>query len=327
MLNALLGVLFLGYLAVTGVVGFFVVVIAAGVAQTATFPVRSALTFALLGSAERVKVQAYMRVMFNVGISAGTVGAGIALAVDNKLAYDVLVIADAASFLLCALMLGSLPEPASGSARNTDSRSPWAAVKDRAFLCVTALSAWSRITQPLLALGIPLWVLHHRHVPHWLVAAIFAENTVLVILLQVRASRRADNPEHAGRTLTVAFALIMATCALAALSASPSTLVNVLLLGVSGCTLTLAEILATAATWGLVFTLARPGQQGAYQGLFSAGTSAQEACFPALIAFLLADFGGLGWLVIGFASLAIGLFAPRVVSWAVRSSTAAAVPG
>ncbi|MER5862817.1 MFS transporter [Kitasatospora sp. NPDC002040] len=73
--------------------------------------VRSALYAEVLPADKRVAGRAYLRVVTNVGIGAGTAVAALALHVDTRSAYVTAILADAVSFAAVALMYAALTVP------------------------------------------------------------------------------------------------------------------------------------------------------------------------------------------------------------------------
>jgi hypothetical protein len=317
-LNVALALMFAAYPLVHDFWEFLLVVCVAGAAQNATHPVRSAFVYGLLGNEQRLRTQAYMRAVFNLGFALGALGAGIALKVDSRAAYDGLVLADAGTFLVCAGLVVGLPAaPARGQGRVDGSR--WAVFRDRPFLAVSVLNGWLLFTETLLGVGVPLWVLHHTTAPRWIVAGIIVENTVLVVALQVRVSRGADTVAGAGRHMAAAAGLLALSCAVMAGSAGRGGLFAVAIVLLAGVGISGAEMAASAAGWSLAFQLPPPGSQGVYQGVFGLGSGVQETVGPYLVAALVVTIGTPGWFILAALFVAIGVAAGPVTRWAGRA--------
>ncbi|MGW6390676.1 hypothetical protein ACWFR1_09225 [Streptomyces sp. NPDC055103] len=84
---------------------------------------------------------------------------------------------------------------------------------------VTALDGVMAIQFKVLTVAIPLWLVGSTTAPHWLVPGAMLVNTVIVVGLQVRASRGIDSPRAGGRAYRRAGAAFLASCGLVSLSA------------------------------------------------------------------------------------------------------------
>jgi MFS family permease len=320
--NLALGGLMFGYLFVRSFPAFLVIACLFGVADTGAGPVRNTLTFQLMPRDRRVRLQAYLRAVYNVGISAGTLGAGVALGFDTRLAYEALIAANGASFVLSGaigFLLPAVPPPPA-----TQRPSRLVALRDHRFVVVMAVGTVLGLHELLLTIGIPLWVLRHTHAPKVVVAGVLMVNTLMAITLQVWSSRGAETVAGAAKVLRrggVALALCCVPMAAAAgLSAAPA----VVLLLVGGVLLTFGEMFQSAAVWGLGFELPPPGLQGSYQGVRGLVGGALETVGPYLVAFLLATVGVLGWAVLGVVFAVTAAVAAPVCRWAAADRPAAA---
>ena len=73
-----------------------------------------------------------------------------------------------------------------------------AVLADRPFMAVSLLSGLLTAHQTLYLTVMPLWILTHTDAPKALIAGLVLLNTVLIVLLQVRASRGADTARRRG---------------------------------------------------------------------------------------------------------------------------------
>lgn len=80
------------------------------------------------------------------------------------------------------------------------------------------------------AVGIPLWLVAATTAPRWLVAGTMLVNTVIVIALQVRASRAIDSLAAGGGAYRRSAVAVLASCSLISLSAGTPTWAAVTLL-------------------------------------------------------------------------------------------------
>lgn len=308
------GAFTLGYVLVGDFPGFLVVACLVTLVDRGANAVRSALIAGVLPPQGRVRTRAYLRSVTNLGISLGTVGAGVALHFDTRAAYVSLLVLDAASFVVAALLVAGLPrvQPHPGAA----AASRTAALRDRPFLAVTGLNALLAVHYGLLELAVPLWIAERTSAPRWSVAAVMLVNTVMCVLFQVRASRGTEQIDAAARASRRGGLLLAVSCALFAGAAGRSPLVAVAVLLVAALVQVLGELAQAAGSWGLGFGLAPDHLQGQYQGVFSTGFSISSMLAPVVVVTLAVGWGTPGWLLIGACFVAAGVAMVPVARWA-----------
>ncbi|MFJ9772641.1 MFS transporter [Kitasatospora sp. NPDC101157] len=266
------------------------------------------------------RLRAHLRSVTNIGITLGGAAAGWAIAANTRSGYPLLILGNAASFALCALLVRRLPRVRPVGAAERPGRRR--ALADRPYLGLTAVNLVMMFQYPVLPLILPLWILGHTDVPHWAIAAVIPVNTIMVAALQVRMSRGIDGPlaaarlmPRAGLALTVSFLLI------AGLGALPGR-VGTAVLAVVVVVYTLGEILFATASYELSFELAPAAAQGQYLGVYNLGGGLGRVVSPSVVTFLCLGVGGWGWLVLGSLMLGAGLVTPSVARWALRTAGA-----
>ncbi|MFC0003537.1 MFS transporter [Micromonospora siamensis] len=277
-----------------------------------------------VGGAQLVRYRAYLRSVGNLAGAGAALATGAAVQLDSRAAYLGLIAANAVSFGVAALIITRLPTvppvPAPPRARRSD------ALRDRGYLAVTALDALLYLQFHVLIFAVPLWLVERTDAPRWLVGATAFTNTVLVVLLQVPASRGVRDPAAAGAALRragLAFLLGMATIAAAA-GLAPAAALAAVLLGV--VLHTVGELWHTAASLELRFSLAPAHAQGQYAGVAGLGVGLANVAAPPVLALLCLTWGVPGWLLLGGIFAAAGLVAPALVGWAARRRPEASAP-
>ncbi|MEU6232801.1 MFS transporter [Kitasatospora sp. NPDC047058] len=300
--------------------------------------VRNALYAEVLPADRRVAGRAYLRVVTNVGICLGTALGAIALQVDSRPAYLTAILGDAVSFAVVAVLFHRLRVPAAErpaaapaedggtggtGARAAGERAKGArrrnpALRDGPFLVVTALNALLCLQFAMLEVGVPLWVVQQTHAPRITVAGTLIVNTVLVIALQVRATRGTEDPATAARVCGRAGLILAASTLVIALAHGlPPLVAAAAVLG--GVALqALGEVFAQAGGWALSYDLAGERDHGAYQGVYNAGASAALMIGPAVVSTAVVGFGLLGWAALGALLAAAGLAMRPAVRWGRR---------
>lgn len=303
------------------------VLIACGelVSTNASSAVRNGLIASAVPAEERVHTRAYVRSVTNLGIGVGSALAGIALHVDTRTAYVTLILADAATFFLTAVLVTRLPR-VPPLPRSIGDGPRIVAVRDRPYLSFVALNSLLSLHNGLLEIAVPLWIVRHTTAPRWMVAVLFTLNTAICVLFQVRASRDVDSPPSSARALRRSGALLFGACALFGLSGHGSETTAIVLLVAAALVHVTAELLQSAGSWGLGYNLAPDHLQGQYQGVFTLSYGVSNMLAPVVVTTLVVSGGLPGWLGIGAVFLLIGVAMGPVARWAAANRPAVTAP-
>ncbi|GGK90063.1 MFS transporter [Nocardia jinanensis] len=297
---------------------FVVVATVVSIAEQGSRAVRGAL-IAQVGGRGRAHLRGYLRAVTNIGVAVGAAGAGLAIQHDTYTAYLALILADAVSFLLAALVIARIP-PCPPVRGVDDGRGIRRGRLDIPYLGVTGVYGLLSLQYPVLAVVLPLWIVTHTTAPAWLVSPLLLTNTLLVVCLQIRAGHRVESIAD-GVTITRHAAVLLAGgCVLFCASAAGPPIVACLLLVVAVIVHTLGEIGQAAGEFELSFNLAPDHAQGRYQGIFGMGTGICVAAAPALLSVLCIDWGQPGWILLGGVLLGAGLAVGPAARWAQRTS-------
>jgi MFS family permease len=321
------GIQFFGLLASAGLTAalvavrsfpqFLLVGIATALSDAAFRGARGAMIAGAVPPDQRVRTRAYLRATTNVGISIGTVLAGLGLAADTRAAYVTLIAVNAASFGVAALILIPLAPipPVVGPGHGPR----LIALRDRPFLAFTVLDGLMSMHFSLLNIALPLWIVQHTVAPRWLISVLLLVNTTVIVLFQVRASRgteRLTGAAHAARRAGLA---IGAACLLYAASGGVPTPLAVGLLLAGALVHVVGELWHSAAGWGISFGLAPAHAHGQYQGAYGMGIQLGSMLAPILVTTLAVGWGAPGWLVLAMLFVLLGAAQPSVVRWAART--------
>ncbi|MFD3559774.1 MFS transporter [Streptomyces sp. NPDC058686] len=297
----------------------FVVAVCAATGATAAGRAARSPLIRRFGGDRPQEYRAYLRAVTNTGISLGALLAGVALQVGTHTAYQLLVIGNAVAFGASAAILLFLPpvapEPMPAGPR-------WIALRDRPYLLLTALDGIMAIQFKVLTVAIPLWLVVATSAPHWLVSGTMLGNTVIVIALQVRASRSVNSPAAAGGAYRRAGVVFLVSCSLISLSAGAPAWAAATLLLAGVAVHTVGELWHSAAGFEVSFALAPERATGQYLGVFGLGAGLADALGPSLLIALCITWGRPGWYVMGALFTVTGLAAPFAVRWAQRPAPA-----
>ncbi|MGX6607630.1 MFS transporter [Micromonosporaceae bacterium Da 78-11] len=314
---AVQGILVCGYTLVGGFSSFVVAAALVVAAEAGADASRGALVAQAVAKDQRVKARAYLRSVTNIGISLGTVLGGIALQVNTRTAYVVMLLIGGAAFFVGALIYLLLRNEHMTVSK--EKASMWLALRDRPFLTITVISAVLVMNDGLLTVALPIWIAARTHAPVAVYSAILLINTITVILFQVRASAGAEDVMGGARALRRSGALFAVCCVLFAVAASFSAWLAVVVLLVGAGVHVIGELLYAAGSWALSYELAPDHAQGQYQGLFGMASRVAETVTPALTALLIIGLGEPGWFIFGALLLIAGLVTPAAARWALRT--------
>jgi MFS family permease len=305
---------FTAYVFVDNFTQFVIIAAFLGAGDQAVGPIYQALAEELVGPEKRVGMMARMRMVFNVGFTVGALLAGLAIGRGTRLAFDLLILGNAASFLAAAVLLGRVRVDPSGAPGTTAARKAvraaplrLPALRDGRYMAVAAVNGLLTLHIALLGIGVPLWVTGHTQAPKALVGLLLVVNTVLAVLFQVRASRGTENVSGSASAMRKAAVALAVSCALFALASRPGSTPLVVAILVAGLVaLTAGELFQSAGGWGLSFALAPDRSRAEYLATFNLGTSAQFVLGPAIVTVAVVGNGTAGWLAMAGAFLLTG---------------------
>ena len=270
---------------------------------------------------ERATYQALFRSVANAGYALGAGIAAIGLAIGTLGAYRVLIGLDALSFAAISLLVAQIRTKTAGSADpaaaarvaadpaataraaaaaapTARAASPW---RDRGYLGFVLLDVFMTTDDPVLNVGLPLWLLTRTRAPHALVPAFWMMNTVLVVVLQTRVSSATKGPRDATKAVGRYGQLMLGCCA--ALAIAPACgpwLASVVLLTAAGLQ-TLAELMRSVSSWELAVSLAPAAARPSYLGVAGMSQSVQKCAGPLVLTGAVMVAGPVGWLALGGA--------------------------
>ena len=186
-------------------------------------------------------------------------------------------------------------------------------LRDRRYLTASLLNGLFGVHFVIQSVALPLWVVEDTRAPRWWVSVLLVVNTLMVISLQVRASRGSGDVAHAVRVYRRAGLLVAVACVLygAAHGLDPVAASAVLVLAMVAHSL--GEILSSGAAWGIGYGLGREDLMGQYQGAYALGRSLTGIVGPSLVTALAIGLGPAGWLIMGGGFVVLGAaFTPLV---------------
>lgn len=327
--STLAGLAVLGYLAVSTLTLLVLVAVAFTVAERGGAGARGAIIALVTDKSDRVRLRARLRTLSNVGIGVGAVVGGLALAVDEPTVYRAIICANGVTFASAALCIHRLRadavwHPRRAPAAEAGDPGPARASCDLPFVAMTVLCGVMSMHYTLLELVLPLWIVERTQAPRWAVAVLVVLSTVIVVALQVRASRNITSVWTGARALRLSSVALVVACVAFLASGQGGSATALLLLLAGGAALVAAELMESSGSWAVSFGLATEDAQGQYQGLFSMGHALSGMVGPALLTYLVMTHD-VGWLVIAGVFVVAGLLVPVVATWGLRTPPAPGV--
>jgi MFS family permease len=302
---------FAAYLAVGSFSAFLAVAVVIQFAARMGRPAGKVLALRVASGRDRVIALAWQRTLTNLGYGVGGLLAGLALLFPGRTPFNVLLGGNAVSYVVASVLILRLPAlrpPAAPPAAPAAGRAGQGAyrqlARDRVYLGLAGLDVLVSFHDSVLLVAMPLWVSLHTTAPLSMPGFLFALNTLLVVLLQVRVTQRFISPSgitRGYRTAAIGF-VVAITCF--ALSSGATRVLSVVLLVLAVSTLTLGEMEATAGEQFLSTELAPERFQGSYLGIYNSAMSVQQGIGPVLVTAMLAGLGRAGWAVIALILVA-----------------------
>ncbi len=302
-----------------GMASFVVLLAVLSAVGTAAMTGRNVYRIAVFPRDVRVRALAYMRSARNVGYTLGALAGGIALAIGTREAIMAVPILTGALLLLNAVMVATLPavdRPETLVARDDQSTPAPPAWRNTGFVVLSACNGVLSSNQVLLNVVVPLWLVERTDAPHTLLAWLFGTNTVMAVLLQVRASRGSETVPGALRAVRLSGWSFVLSCLVISITHETVGWLSIALIWLGHVTITGAELWQSASDWGFQSELSDHRRLGDYQGVWSLGYQAEPIIFPALFTFLALQWGPPGWAVIA----AIAVTAAVVAHPAARAA-------
>ncbi len=286
---------FAAYLAVDSFPSFVAVAIVIQFASRMGRPSGRVLALRVASGRDRVVALAWQRTLTNLGYGVGGLLAGLALLFHGRAPFDVLLAANAVSFVVASVLVLRLPPmrpPVATVASRRDQGAYRQLARDRVYLGLVGLDVLVSFHDSVLIVAMPLWISLHTTAPLSMPGLLFALNTLLVVLLSVRVTRRITKPSGITRSYrTAAIGFVVATACFA-FTAGAGRVLAVVLLVLAVSALTLGECEVTAGEQFLSTELAPERFRGSYMSVYSSAMSVQQAIGPALVTAVLAASDG-----------------------------------
>ncbi|MDI6104451.1 MFS transporter [Actinoplanes sp. NEAU-A12] len=317
---------FAAYPLADGFLLFLLVICAQTTAEALANAGRVVYTAAVVPKEGRVRVMAFNRAYLNVGFTLGSGIGAAALALDSRPGLLILVLTAAVGIALNAFFVARMPKAETPARADGPRPSPWGVLRDHPYTTSAVLIGVLWLHGTIWAEVLPLWAITMTDAPKPVLGALVALNTVMAVLLQVRAARGADTLHGATRLLRWAAIAAAIACPIVALSGRTQGWVTVAVLAAAVALLTGTELWLSSAQWYLNTEVPPADQRGAYVGLGKSVGGLAKMVGPAGFTILAIETGGWGWWVIGAIFVVCAVACRPVVRWIARTPRNEPVP-
>ena len=242
----------------------------------------------------------------NAGAGIGGLIAGLVVAFGGDGGYRALVVANACTFLLAALLLQfRLPDPVAARGVRTESGGYREVLRDRPFVGFAVANIVFALCSVMVTIAIPVYSVDVLDAPAWVVGAVFALNTVLLAGFQTMVVRWLE-PRRRTRALALA-GLIWAASAgvyVLALGVPPALLVPYLFFAIA--VFTFGQLIHGPIGNALAAAAGPEGLRGRYIALAGISWGIAAALAPSLFTLLVTVHAALPWVVLAALALAAG---------------------
>jgi MFS family permease len=232
----------------------------------------------------------FLQAMRNAGYGVGGVLSAVALTIGSGAAFQSVVVANAASYLLAFVLMigvaaGGRPEPAADGA--APRQGAWVAFSDRGYRILIAVIFCYAMGAMTLNVSMPVYFVDTLGLPGWIPGTVFVINTVMIGVGQGLVVRAMTGSTRR-RVLQAAVAFSVASYAMFYVADGLSVTGAVVLVLVAAFVYTLAEMTAGPVVAALSAETPPADQRGRYMAATQLAWSASAAVSPLLYSALLA---------------------------------------
>ena len=306
---------FASYVAVRSFAAFLGVAILIQFAGRMERPAMAVLTLGVTPRPGQLGALALQYSLRNFGYGVGGLLAALALLAHGKGPFVVLLAANAASYVVGGLLVLRLPPVRPSDRRRDDDAAGYRQVlRDRPYVGLALLNVIMALHDSILIVAMPLWIATRTRAPLPLTGLLFTLNTLLAVVLQVRATRNVAAPGGIARSYRAAAVSFVLACGAFAWAAGAPVAVAVVLLVIALAALTSAELVTSAGEWFVSVNLAPERLRERYLSVFKTSMAVQQAAGPLLVTAVLAGWGRVGWLALASLLVAGTLASGRLAA-------------
>ena len=291
---------FLGYLLVHDLTALIAVALLISVSDRLFWVAQPALIGEFATSGSRDRWFGLTVALRAVGLGIGGLLAGLAVSSLGIVGYHALVVANAVSFALAAVLIASLQVPRRASVAGLAEPGPKgfrAVLADRPFCWIVASNVVFGIARTMILVGFPVYAIQVLGAPAWLAGVLYAVYTALLAVAQTSLVRRL---EHHRRTRALMLSALLWAGSFVLLAVAPLLPRQAIVAYLSAVTVlyTGAVMVHAGVIDALVIEAAPDTLRGRYVGGFNLSWAAANALAPGLFTTLLGWYAGLPWIAL-----------------------------
>lgn len=262
-------------------------------------PLTQAVLGTIAGEAGRGPVYIQVRRIRNAGFGVGALFAAVAALHGSVLGYRLLVLGNALSFFVAAVLLVRIRTSESVIRPRGGISLRGRAVRDVRYLRLTAVNVLLTLYMTMVPMALPLWILQRTTAPRPVIQLLIVTSIVVVVVFQKRFAKGSDGVRGSRRSLRRAAWSLSLGAATVALTGWIHGVGWVLILLIAAALLvTAAELWQTVGGWNLSYAMAPQAQRPEYLAVFSLSSSAQRVIGPPLFTIVIIPLGSWGWLLL-----------------------------
>ena len=236
----------------------------------------------------------FVQALRNAGYGVGGIFASVALTIGSGAAYDAVVLANAASYLVAfALMAGV--ETGGRPERSAVRRSGFAVVaRDRGYRLLVLVIFLYALTEMTLNVTMPVYFADLLGLPGWVPGVVFVVNTVMIGLGQGLVVRSMTGAVRA-RVVLVAIAFTASSFVMMLAADAFSVALATVVVLVAAVVYTVGEMVAGPVLGALSAEAAPDEHRGTYMSVVQLGWNLSSAVAPLVYATLLDRGAAAAW--------------------------------
>ncbi|MFE1316085.1 MFS transporter [Kitasatospora phosalacinea] len=263
----------------------------------------------------RATVLALRQSMTITGISVGTALAALAVQSGSTVFFRALLTANGVSFVAAALVVRSLP--VRPDLRPRAKAGPFSSLREwprPQYLLLTLGSALLMLYEPLLFIGVPLWLGEHTRAPQALIGVSICVYTVSSALFQPGIGRRIVDLRTTRTWLLRGLAALLVSCGLFAAATLTGPVAATLCLLAAAVVHAFGGSSQSLALWFSSMELAEEERRERHLAVYSLSGTVQRVVAPLVAVWLVGALPRGGWLLAAAVFAAVTLMCHAILA-------------
>ena len=258
---------------------------------------------AISAPGEREMWFGFLQALRNLGFAVGGVLAGVALQIGTDLAFEIVVVVNAMTFVIAFVLLLDVPDHRVVMADDAPVEGWVVVLRDRAYLRLVVGQFGFVAAMMVLNFALPVYVAEIIDLPGWVVGAIFTLNTVMIGLGQGLVVRRMTGRVRAAM-MGWAQVFFVASYGLFVLAGWLPVWLAVVVMLAGAAVYTGGELVGGPVFSATAAEAAPDHLRGRYLSLFQLSWGIGGAVTPLAFTWLLSHGDATLWWVLGLVGLA-----------------------